>query len=171
MTEATITKQQTIEKQTVIDEIKKKLESSSAFYVTRYDGINVENISKLRRELRSANSEMKVFKNSLVIKALQDSQYLTNFEKILKGPNSLTFAYSDPASPAKILYDFAKKNIALQIKGCLFENQFYTADKMSVIKDLPSRDALLSMIASVLNEPMAKLARTLDALRAAKENS
>lgn len=171
MTEGTITKQQTIEKQTVIDEIKKKLESSSAFYVSKYDGINVENISKLRRDLRASNSEMKVFKNTLVIRALQDSQYLSSFESILKGPNAITFAYADPASPAKILFDFAKKNTALEIKGCLFENQYYAADKMSVIKDLPSRDALLSMIASVLNEPMAKLARTMDALRVARENS
>ncbi len=171
MTEETIIKQQTIEKQAVIDEIKQKLGSSSAFYVTRYDGIDVEKISQLRRDLRSTNSEMKVFKNTLVIKALQDSEYLSDFESILKGPNSITFAYADPASPAKILFDFAKKNTALQIKGCLFENQFYAADKMSVIKDLPTRDALLSMIASVLNEPMAKLARTLDALRVARENN
>ncbi len=171
MTDGTITKQQTIEKQAVIDEIKSKLGSSSAFYVTRYDSINVENISKLRKDLRAVNSEMKVFKNTLVKKALQGSEYLSNFENILHGPNSITFAYADPASPAKILFEFAKKNTALQIKGCLFENQFYGADKMSVIKDLPTRDALLSMLASVLNEPMAKLARTLDALRVARENS
>lgn len=171
MTDGTITKQQTIEKQAVIDEIKKKLESSSAFYVTKYDGINVENISRLRRDLRGSNSEMKVFKNTLVIKALQDSQYLSSFENILKGPNSITFAYADPATPAKILFDFAKKNAALEIKGCLFENQFYGADKMSVIKDLPTRDALLSMIASVINEPMAKVARILEALRLSRENN
>ncbi|MDD3044978.1 MAG: 50S ribosomal protein L10 [Candidatus Delongbacteria bacterium] len=171
MTEGTITKQQTIEKQAVIDEIRKKLESSSAFYVTKYDGINVEKISKLRRDLRSSNSEMKVFKNTLVVKALQGSQYLSDFENILKGPNSITFAYDDPASPAKILFAFAKQNAAMEIKGCLFENQFYGADKMSVIKDLPTRDALLSMLANVINEPMSKVARIVDALRLSRENS
>jgi len=171
MTEATIVKQQVLEKQKVIDEIKTKLQSASAFYVTKYDGIDVENISRLRKELRATKAEMKVFKNTLVQKALEGTKYSDNFAKILKGPNSLTFAYEDPSTPAKILFEFSKKNAKLEIKGCLFENEFYSADKMSVIKDLPTKNTLLSMLASVLNEPMAKLARTLDSLRAAKENN
>ena len=169
MNQEKIVKQQTIEKQKVIDEIKEKLKSSSAFYVTRYDGIDVENISKLRRDLKKSESEMRVFKNTMVIRALEGTNHESSFSEILKGPNSLTFAYADPAAPAKILFDFAKKNKNLEIKGCLFENEYYAADKMSVIKDLPSREALLSMIASVLNEPMSKVARALDALRELKE--
>jgi large subunit ribosomal protein L10 len=169
MSEVKIEKQQIIEKRAVIDEIKEKIQSASAFYVTKYDGIDVENISRLRRELRTANSEMKVFKNKLVIKALEGTKHHDAFEKILKGPNSMTFAFQDPAAPAKIFFEFAKKNTKLEIRGCLFENEFYGSDKMSIIKDLPSKDALLSMIASVLNEPMAKLARTLDSLRLSKE--
>ncbi|MCG2759593.1 MAG: 50S ribosomal protein L10 [Candidatus Delongbacteria bacterium] len=171
MTEVKIEKKQAIEKQSVIDEIRKKLQSASAFYVTRYDGIDVEKISKLRKDLRASKSEMKVFKNTLVKKALEGTKYSENFSKILKGPNSLTFAYEDPVSPAKILFEFTKKNQKLEIKGCLFENEYYGAEKMSVIKDLPSKDTLLSMLASVLNEPMAILARTLDAFRVSRENS
>jgi len=169
MTEATIVKQQVLEKQKVIDEIKTKLHSASAFYVTRYDGIDVEKISHLRKELRATKAEMKVFKNTLVNKALEGTKFSGELSKILKGPNSLTFAYEDPSAPAKILFEFAKKNEKLIIKGCLFENEFYPAAKMAVIKDLPSKNTLLSMIASVLNEPMAKLARALDALKTAKE--
>lgn len=169
MNQEKIVKQQTIEKQKVIDEIKSKLEKSSAFYVTRYDGIDVENISKLRRDLKGTEAEMRVFKNTMVIRALEGTKFEESFTQILKGPNSLTFAYADPAAPAKILFDFSKKNAKLEIKGCMFENEYYGADKMSIIKDLPSRDALLSMIASVLNEPMAKVARLLDALRESKE--
>jgi large subunit ribosomal protein L10 len=170
MTEATTVKQQILEKQKVIDEIKTKLQSSSAFYVTKYDGINVEKISQLRKELRTSKSEMKVFKNTLVILALEGTKYSESFSKILKGPNSLTFAYEDPSSPAKILFEFAKKNKSLEIKGCMFENEFYGSDKMSIIKDLPTKSNLLSMLANVINEPMSKVARTLDALRIVKEN-
>lgn len=170
MTEATIVKQQILDKQKVIDEIKTKLHSASAFYVTRYDGIDVEKISLLRRELGATKSEMKVFKNTMVNKALEGTKYSEEFSKILKGPNALTFAYEDPSAPAKILFEFAKKNEKLVIKGCLFENEFYPAAKMAVIKDLPSRNTLLSMLASVLNEPMSKLARTLDSLKTKKEN-
>ena len=170
MNQENVVKQQTIEKQKVIDEIKTKLGKSSAFYVTRYDGINVENISSLRKELRDRESEMKVFKNTMVLRALEDNRFKDNFEEILKGPNSITFAYADPAAPAKVLFEFAKKNKKLEIKGCLFENEYYGADKMSVIKDLPTKEVLLSMIASVINEPMSKLARVIEAIKESRES-
>ncbi|MCK4979433.1 MAG: 50S ribosomal protein L10 [Candidatus Delongbacteria bacterium] len=162
-------KQQILEKQEIVNVIKQKLSESSAFYVSRYDGINVEDISRLRKELKVANSEMKVYKNTLVKLALKEEEYSKDFEPLLLGPNSITFAYEDPSSAAKVLFDFAKKNKNLEIKGCLFENEFFGKDKISVIKDLPSRDTLLSMIANVLNAPMSKLARTLDALRDKQE--
>ncbi|MBN2789162.1 MAG: 50S ribosomal protein L10 [Candidatus Delongbacteria bacterium] len=166
-----IIKQQRLDKQEVVDVIKQKLSKSSAFYVSRYDGINVEDISRLRKELKSANSEMKVYKNTLVKLALQEEVYGKEFDSLLLGPNSITFAYDDPTSTAKILFDFAKKNKSLVIKGCLFDNEFYGPDKMSVIKDLPSKHTLLSMLANVLSAPMSKVARTLDALREKKEQS
>lgn len=162
-------KQQILEKQEIVNIIKQKLSESSAFYVSRYDGINVEDISRLRKELKVANSEMKVYKNTLVKLALKEEEYGKDFESLLLGPNSITFAYEDPSSAAKVLFDFAKKNKNLEIKGCLFENEFFGKDKISVIKGLPSRDTLLSMIANVLNAPMSKIARTLDALRDKKE--
>ncbi len=162
-------KQQILDKQEIVNIIKQKLSESSAFYVSRYDGINVEDISRLRKELKVANSEMKVYKNTLVKLALKEEEYSKDFEPLLLGPNSITFAYEDPSSAAKVLFDFAKKNKNLEIKGCLFENEFFGKDKISVIKALPSRDTLLSMIANVLNAPMSKVARTLDALRDKKE--
>jgi large subunit ribosomal protein L10 len=162
-------KQQILEKQEIVNVIKQKLSESSAFYVSRYDGINVEDISRLRKELKVANSEMKVYKNTLVKLALKDEEYGENFNSLLLGPNSITFSYDDPSSTSKVLFDFAKKNKSLVIKGCLFDNVFYGEDKMSVIKDLPSKHTLLSMLANVLNAPMSKVARTLDALREKKE--
>jgi len=162
-------KQQILEKQEIVNAIKQKLSESSAFYVSRYDGINVEDISRLRKELKVANSEMKVYKNTLVKLALKDEEYSENFDSLLLGPNSITFAYDDPSSAAKVLFDFAKKNKSLIIKGCLFDNVFYGEDGMSAIKDLPSKHTLLSMLANVLNAPMSKVARTLDALREKKE--
>jgi len=161
--------QQRLDKQEIVNIIKQKLSKSSAFYVSKYDGINVEDISRLRKELKVANSEMKVYKNTLVKLALKEEKYSKDFDSLLLGPNSITFAYDDPTSTAKILFDFAKKNKNLEIKGCLFDNEFFGTDKISIIKDLPSRHTLLSMLANVLNAPMSKVARTLDALRLKKE--
>ena len=163
-------KQQRLDQIDVIDGIKEKLEKATAFYVAQYDGIDVENITKLRKDLRAVNCEFKVLKNTMVKLALKGSETASDFDSLLVGPNAITFAYEDPAAAARVLFDCAKTNKTLQIKGCLFENQFFGPDKISVIKDLPSREALLSMLANVLNEPMAKLARTLDALREKNEN-
>lgn len=162
-------KQQILDKQEIINTIKQKMSESSAFYVSRYDGINVEDISRLRKELRQANSEMKVYKNTLVKLALKEEAHSEDFDSLLLGPNSITFAYDDPTSAAKVLFDFAKKNKNLEIKGCLFDNEFFGPDRISKIKDLPTKHTLYSMLANVLNAPMSKVARTLDALREKKE--
>lgn len=92
MTEETnqILKEQIIEKQNVVNEIKEKIDSSSAFYITKYDGINVEDISSLRKKLREVQSEMKVFKNTLLKRALEGKDYENNFTELLNGPNSIT---------------------------------------------------------------------------------
>ncbi len=165
-----IIKPQVQEKRDAIQKIREKIEKSSAFYVAKYEGVNVEGMTELRKALLKEESELKVFKNTLFKLAIDDKEYAEDFNELLKGPNAIAFAYGEPTITAKTLFDFAKKNKVLKIKGCLFENEFFGSDKISIIKDLPSRSALLSMIASVINEPMAKLARTLDALRENKEN-
>lgn len=170
MTETTEIKKQMAEKIEVVDNIKNKVSEATAFYIAKYDGVNVENITKLRRELRQNDAELIVYKNKLFKKAIAGTEIEENFGELLKGPNATAFSYGDGAVAAKVLFNFAKDNKELEIKGCIFENKFFGPDKIAVIKDLPTRDGLYSMIASVLNEPMAKLARTLDALREKKES-
>lgn len=163
-------KPQIQEKADKIDEIKSKLAKATAFYVAKYDGLTVAHLSKLRKDLRTSNSEFSVFKNTLFKLAIKDTEYAAKFDSLLKGANAFAFSYADATATAKSLFDFSSTNAKLVIKGCLFENQFFGSEKISVIKDLPSKPALLSMLANVLNEPMAKLARTLDALKMSKES-
>ena len=163
-------KPQMVEKVETVEEIKAKLSKATAFYVAKYDGLTVAHLSKLRKDLRTANSEFTVYKNTMVKLAIKDTDYAKHFDGLLKGANAIAFSYADGSSTAKALFDFSGSNDKLNIKGCLFDNQFFGPDKISIIKDLPSKPTLLSMLASVLNEPMAKLARTLDALKANKES-
>jgi large subunit ribosomal protein L10 len=163
-------KPQMLEKVETVEEIKSRLAKANAFYVAKYDGLTVAHLSKLRKDLRATNSEFTVFKNTMFRLAIKDTDYAKSFDGLLKGANAIAFSYSDGSSTAKALFDFAGTNDKLSIKGCLFDNQFFGPDKISIIKDLPSKTTLLSMLASVLNEPMAKLARTLDALRETKES-
>lgn len=170
MTETTEIKKQMQEKINIVNSIKEKISKSSAFYVAQYKGVNVEDITKLRRDLRANESEMQVLKNKMLKLAIKDESFATDFEELLKGQNAIAFSLGDDAAKtAKVLFDFAKTNKNLEIKGCLFENEFYGPDKISIIKDLPSREQLLATIARLLNEPMAKLARTLDALKEKQE--
>ncbi len=167
--EAEMVKPQMQQKMDVVKGIQERIQKSSAFYIAKYDGVNVESITELRRELRKAGSELNVLKNKLLKRAIADEDWSSNFDGLLTGPNATAFAYEDGSATAKVLFDFAKKNKALEIKGCLFDGQFFGPDKISIIKDLPTRDQLLGMVASVINEPMAKIARTLGALQEQKE--
>ncbi|PID26533.1 MAG: 50S ribosomal protein L10 [Candidatus Cloacimonadota bacterium] len=167
--ETEMVKPQMQQKMDVVKGIQERIEKSNAFYIAKYDGVNVESITELRRELRKAGSELNVLKNKLFKRAIADQEWASNFDELLTGPNATAFAYEDGSIAAKILFDFAKKNKALQIKGCLFDGQYFGPDKISIIKDLPTKEQLLGMVASVINEPMAKVARTLDALREQKE--
>jgi len=153
-----------------VKKIKETISNAKAFYVAKYDGIDVENMTRLRRELRKNDSSMSVIKNKLFVKAIQEEKYFQNFEPVLKGANAFIFANDDASATSKVLFDFDIKGQKLEVKGCLFENEFFGPDRMSILKDLPSKTTLLSMLASVLNEPMSKLARTLDALKVTKEN-
>jgi len=164
-------KPQQIEKREVVKSIQEKLNKANAFYVSKFSGINVENLTTLRGNLRKSGSEMVVLKNTMVRLAIKEQEYASNFNSLLKGANAITFSYEEPSAGAKVLFDFAKKNKNLTVDGCIFDDIFYGPDEIVKIKDLPSRDALLSMIASVLNEPMAKLARTLGALVEKKEEA
>ena len=166
MTETTVIKKQLQDKMDIVNSIREKVSKASAFYVAQYKGVNVEDITTLRKSLRAADSEMQVLKNNMFKLAIKDEEYAGNFDEILKGQNAFAFSMGDDAATtAKVLFDFAKTNKNLEIKGCIFEDEFYGSDKISIIKDLPSKDQLLAMVARLLNEPMAKLARTLDALR------
>lgn len=163
-------KPQAQEKVEKVDEIKSKLAKATAFYVAKYDGLTVEHLSKLRKDLRTSNSEFTVFKNTLFKLAIKDTEYAAKFDSLLKGANAIAISYADATATAKSLFDFSSNNNKLVIKGCMFENQFFGSEKISIIKDLPSKSTLLSMLANVLNGPMAKLARTLDALKTTKES-
>lgn len=148
---------------------KEKLSRAGSFYVASCKGLTVADITELRKSLRQSNSEVKVFKNTTFSKAIKEEVYFKNFEPLLVEQNMITFAYGESSDTAKILFDFAKKSKNLEIKGCLFEGKFFGSDKIEIIKSLPSKLTLLSMLACVINEPVAQLARVLDALRVKKE--
>jgi large subunit ribosomal protein L10 len=155
-------------KQQAVDEITSKLRESSCTVVADYRGLNVKQVTELRRQLREAGIEFTVLKNSLVRRATAGAE-LTELDAALTGPTAIAFSKEDAVAPAKLLSDFAKKNDALKLKGGIVEGQVMNADQIKAIADLPSRDGLLSMLLSVLQAPMRNFALAVKAVAEKQE--
>lgn len=149
-------------KQQAVDEIAAKLKESATTVVADYRGLNVAQVTELRKQLREAGVEFQVLKNSLVSRAA-NSVELNELEAVLKGPTAVAFG-ADAIAPAKILNDFAKKNDALKIKGGVVEGRVVDPSQIQALANLPSREGLLSMLLSVLQAPMRNVALAVKAV-------
>jgi len=149
-------------KQQAVEEIASKLKSSVTTVIADYRGLNVAQVTELRKQLREAGVEFQVLKNSLVSRAA-DSAELSDLNAVLTGPTAVAFG-TDAVAPAKILNDFAKKNEALKIKGGVVEGRVVDMAQIQALANLPSREGLLSMLLSVLQAPMRNVALAVKAV-------
>ncbi|EXX89081.1 50S ribosomal protein L10 [Paenibacillus darwinianus] len=156
------------EKQQSVTEIATKFRESSSTVVADYRGLNVAQVTELRKQLRAAGIEFQVLKNSLVRRATASAE-LTQLDEVLSGPTAIAFSKEDAVAPAKILNDFAKKNDALKIKGGVVEGQVVGFEQIKALAELPSREGLLSMLLSVLQAPMRNFALAVKAVGEQKE--
>lgn len=156
------------QKKQVVEEISNKLKSSVSTIVVDYRGLSVAQVTELRKQLREAGIEFKVYKNSMARRAA-DAAELSGLNEALVGPNAIAFSTEDVVAPAKILNDFAKKNEALEIKAGVIEGNITTVEEIKALAELPSREGLLSMLLSVLQAPIRNLALATKAVADQKE--
>ncbi len=157
------------EKVAVVDEVRERLDSTSATLLTEYRGLDVTAISELRRALRAAGGEYKIYKNTLVRFAARDLGL--ELEELLIGPTALAFITEKPdGSPgdavdvAKALRDFARTNPNLVVKGGVLGTKPLTADEARALAEVEPREVLLAKLAGALAAPMVQLAGLLEAL-------
>lgn len=150
-------------KQQLVNEIVQKLRDSKTTIVTDYRGLNVAEVTELRKTLRDAGIEYKVLKNTMVRRATAETE-LTELDEFLAGPTAIAFGYDDVVAPAKIIADFAKKHDALEIKVGVLEGNVVSVDEVKALAALPSREGLLSMLLSVLQAPMRNMALAVKAV-------
>jgi large subunit ribosomal protein L10 len=155
-------------KKQIVDEIAVKLKESKSTVVVDYRGLTVSEVTELRKQLREAGVEFKVYKNSMTRRAA-DAAELSDLNASLTGPNAIAFSTEDVVAPAKILNDFAKKHDALEIKAGVVEGNIVTVEEIKALADLPSREGLLSMLLSVLQAPIRNLALATKAVADQKE--
>jgi large subunit ribosomal protein L10 len=151
------------EKVDVVDEVAARLSAASAVIVTEYRGMSVGQLAQLRRQLRPAGGEYKVYKNTLARLAAEQVG-LGSLSELLVGPCAITFIESDAAAVAKALRDAAKANPLLVVKGGVMGGNVLSAADVEAIADLPSREVLLARFAGALQAPLVKTAGLLQAL-------
>ena len=145
-----------------VEILTEKFKSSSAIYLTKYTGIDVVDITALRKEFRKNSVDFYVSKNTLSKLAARNAGFDGKLDDFLMGQVGIAYATDDPTSPARVIKEFKKKNDSLEVVGLVFEGEVFEADKYKEISDMPTRDVLISKFVSMLNQPMAGLASTLN---------
>ena len=156
------------QKKQIVTEIADKLRESKSTIVVDYRGLTVIEVTELRKQLREAGIDFKVYKNSMTRRAAEAAE-LTGLNEALTGPNAIAFSNDDVVAPAKILNDFAKKHEALEIKAGVIEGNIASVEEVKALADLPSREGLLSMLLSVLQAPIRNFALATKAVAEQKE--
>lgn len=144
-------------KQVQVQEITEKFQGAASVVVVDYRGLNVAQVTELRKQLREAGVEFKVYKNTLTRRAAEAAG-LEGINDVLVGPNAIAFSNEDVVAPAKIINEFAKKNEALEIKAGIIEGTISSVEDVKALAELPSREGLLSMLLSVLQAPVRNFA-------------
>ncbi len=158
MSEAAIAKKAEVVKQTV-----ELLNNAESAIVVDYRGLTVAEVTDLRKQLRDAGVKMSVIKNKILDRAVEGTDY-EDLKSTFVGPTAVAFSDEDPIAPAKILKNFADDHDALEIKGGIIEKKVKTLDEINEYATMPSREDLLSMLASALQDPMRKIARAVKAV-------
>lgn len=169
------------QKQAVVEEVKEKLEKAKGVVLTEYRGLNVAQISDLRRKLREQGVEYHVLKNTLVRIAAKEAG-IEELEQFLVGPVAIAFGYEDSIAPAKVLSDYARGAKNLVLKAGIIEGKVVDAAGVVAIATLPPREVLLAKVVGgiqspisgfvyVLNAPIQKLAMVLGRIAEQKESA
>lgn len=163
MSEAIIAK-----KAEVVEEIVDKFNRAKSAVVVDYLGLNVEQATALRKELREAGVEMKVIKNTYLRRAADKAGY-EGLDETFTGPTAIAFSYEDVVAPARIMAKYAKDIDALEIKGGIIEGKVADLATINELASLPSREGLLSMLLSVLQAPVRNVAYAVKAVADSKD--
>ena len=150
-------------KKPIVEEISAAIKEAQSVVLVDYRGLTVEQDTKLRKELREAGVNYKVYKNTMMNFAFKG----TDFESLapyLEGPSAVAISTTDATAPARVLAKFAKSAEALEIKAGVVEGTLYDANGMKAIASIPSREELLSKLLGSIQSPIANFARCMNQL-------
>ena len=148
-------------KQPIVQEISDNIKDAQSVVVVNYRGLTVAEDTELRKALREAGVTYKVYKNTLVRRAVEGTDFAA-LQDVLEGPNAFAISTTDATAPARVLAKFAKSAPALEIKAGVVEGTFYDEAGMKAVAAVPSREELLSKLLGSMQSPITNLARVLN---------
>lgn len=156
------------QKKEEVTKLANKIKEAKLVLLTDYRGINVENVTELRAELRKVGGEYTVIKNNITRRALTEAG-IEGLDEQLVGPTAVIMSNEEYLEPTKAIYNFTKNNDYYKIKGGVIEGKVMSAEEIITLAKLPSRETLLSMLAGALLANISKFAVALDQVRIQKE--
>jgi large subunit ribosomal protein L10 len=149
------------EKEQLVTELTSKIKGAQALYYTDFTGMNVKRMTELRRQLRRAGVEYVVIKNTLALRAVNESGLVAGS---LKGPTGIVVA-ADALAGAKVLSDFAKANDQKPaVKGGMFDGRSIDAEQVKALANMPSREQMLAELGAGLMAPLAQMAGVMNGM-------
>ena len=156
------------QKQVVISEIKEKISRAKSIIIIDARGLSVESDTILRKKLREAGVDYKVYKNTMMNFALEGSEF-AGLAQHLAGPSAFAFSYEDPMLAAKIISKELKAMPAIEFKAGYLEGTLYDSEGVKTVASIPSREELLSKLLGSFKSPMASFARVIKAVAEKQE--
>jgi len=141
----------------LVKTLKDKFSKAKSVVFTDYIGIKSQDANVLRQKIKESDAEMFVAKNTLIKVAMQEnkSKSMSEAEKDLEGSTAVVFSFSDPIAPIKAIFEFTKKLEFPKIKSAIIDGHYMSADRIAVIKNLPSKEQLLGQVVSGLKSPLS----------------
>ena len=147
-------------KQQITEDLHDRFARSAIIVLTDYKGLDVTSINDLRRKLRESNIEYQVVKNTLLVRAAEDTE-VALIKDHFKGPSAVAISYDDPVAPAKVLTQFAKDNNKLEIKVGVLNGKVLDLQAIKALATLPSKEVMLAQLLSTINAVPTSFVRVL----------
>ena len=152
-----------------VSEIREKFQRAKSIILVNYQGINVEQDTKLRKKMRDLDLEYKVYKNRLVKIVAEELGYDFLLEH-LEGTTSIAFSYGDIIAPAKILSEFSEKLEKFSFKVGVVESEYYDKEKLQKLADRPSKAILISKLLGSIKSPVLNFVYVFNAIKDKKDS-
>lgn len=148
------------DKKAIVSEVSDQAKIAVAAFGADYRGLTVTELTDLRKRARNNGIYMKVVRNTLAKRAVQDTDFECMQDQ-LKGPMLLAFSHDDPGAPARLAKEFAKEHANLEVKVLSIGGQAFGAEALERIASLPTKQQALGQLASVIQAPVSKVVRTI----------